>query len=275
MLSERLFEDILVKYPELIEDKVKYIGRQVNYFGKRIDILFEDRYNEKLIIELKRGNLKRDALSQVLEYEGYILSEKDPSARVMIIANRIPFNLKKAMDHHGIEYKEITQKHLMEFLEQRDSTIYREIMVQIQEEPPSHTIREKITRQVKKSIKPKSVEEHLEGSSKEIRDAFDSFDEKILRLSSEIVRYTTSQNILYKRRVIFTELNVQKERLRLLIRTKNGEIDDPKHLTQKVPKSHEWGNLTHIVFVDLKEINIRYSIDDIMKLVSQSFNATY
>ena len=108
MLSERLFEDILVKYPELIENKLTFIGRQVNYFGKRIDILFEDRFKEKLIVELKIGNLQRNALSQVMEYEGYILSEKDPSARVMIIANRIPLNLKKAMDHHGIEYKEIT-----------------------------------------------------------------------------------------------------------------------------------------------------------------------
>jgi hypothetical protein len=116
MVSERLFEDILVKHPDLIEGKLKFIGRQVNHFGKRIDILFEDRFNEKLIIELKKGNLQRDALSQVLEYEGYILSEKDPSARVMIIANRIPLNLKKAMDHHGIEYKEITLKSLREFL---------------------------------------------------------------------------------------------------------------------------------------------------------------
>lgn len=123
MFSERLFEDILVKYPELIEGKLKFIGRQVNHFGKRIDILFEDRFNEKLIVELKKDNLDRNALSQVMEYEGYILSENDPSARVMIIANRIPLNLKKAMDHHGIEYKEITYKQLLEFLEREDQQL--------------------------------------------------------------------------------------------------------------------------------------------------------
>jgi len=136
MLSERLFEDILVKYPDLIEGKLKFIGRQVNHFGKRIDILFEDRFNEKLIIELKKGNLQRDALSQVLEYEGYILSEKDPSARVMIIANRIPLNLKKAMDHHGIEYKEITTIHLYEFLEKRDPDLLHEIRSPGEYKPP-------------------------------------------------------------------------------------------------------------------------------------------
>ena len=95
--SEKQFEDILVKNPDLIEQDLKYLGRQVNYFGKRIDLLFEDRFNDKLIIEIKKGNLNRNALSQVLEYEGYILSEKDPTTRVMIIANRIPLNL---LDFH-------------------------------------------------------------------------------------------------------------------------------------------------------------------------------
>jgi len=127
MLSERLFEDILVKYPELVEDKLTFLGRQVTHYGKRIDILFEDRFKEKLIVELKIGNLQRNALSQVLEYEGYILSEKDPTSRVMIIANRIPLNLKKAMDHHGIEYKEITQNQLFDFLEKRDPDLLHEI----------------------------------------------------------------------------------------------------------------------------------------------------
>jgi hypothetical protein len=127
MLSERLFEDVLVKYPGLIEDNLKFIGRQVTHFGKRIDILFEDRFNEKLIIELKKDNLDRNALSQVMEYEGFILSEKDPTTRVMLIANRIPLNLKIAMDHHGIEYKEITHKHLLEFLEKNDPQLLKVI----------------------------------------------------------------------------------------------------------------------------------------------------
>lgn len=135
MLSERLFEEILVKYSELIEERLTFIGRQVTHFGKRIDILFEDRFKEKLIVELKIDNLQRNALSQVMEYEGYILSEKDPSARVMIIANRIPLNLKKAMDHHGIEYKEITYKHLLEFLEKSDEQLLNAITNQKREEP--------------------------------------------------------------------------------------------------------------------------------------------
>jgi predicted transport protein len=268
MLSERLFEDILVKYTELIENKLTFIGRQVTYFGKRIDILFEDRFKEKLIVELKIGNLQRNALSQVMEYEGYILSEKDPSARVMIIANRIPLNLKKAMDHHGIEYKEITIKHLMEFLEKRDEVLLNSIMVQKQDKPQI------IPFQRTQTKKAKTVDEHLRDSSKEINGLFEEFNNKVLGLSSKIYRYTTWQNILYKTSVIIIELNVQRQRLRLLIRTIDGNINDPKNLAQKVPKSHGWGNLTHIVYIDPKELNIRFTMDDIMNLVIQSFKST-
>jgi len=128
MFSERLFEDILIKYPELIEKKLKFVGRQVNYFGKRIDILFEDQFNQKLIVEIKKDVLNRNALSQVMEYEGYILSEKDSTARVMIVANRIPLNLKKAMDHHGIEYRELTQNQLLNFLKERDIQLFNEFI---------------------------------------------------------------------------------------------------------------------------------------------------
>jgi len=115
----------------------------------------------------------------------------------------------------------------------------------------------------------KTVEQHLEESSDEIKELFQVFNERILNLSTEIERYTTWQNILYKTSVIIVELNVQKNRLRLLLKTENGEIKDPKHLTVIVPKSHGWGKLTHIVY-----LYPRQNIDDIMVLVIQSFEST-
>ena len=65
----------------------------------------------------------------------------------------------------------------------------------------------------------------------------------------EIERYTTGQNIIYKTSKIIVELKVQKNRFRLLLRTENGEIKDPKLLTEIVPETHGWGNLTHIVYL--------------------------
>jgi hypothetical protein len=181
MLTEKLFEDILVKYPELIEDRLIFIGRQVTHFGKRLDILFEDRFKEKLIVELKKDNLDRNALSQVLEYEGYILSEKDPSARVMIIANRIPLNLKKAMDHHGIEYKEIPHKQLFDFLEKKDVQLLETIMSQKNDESHLHSYIQSTdkagTKVISTSYKPKSQDIiGIVNNVKTKNDAIDRFE---------------------------------------------------------------------------------------------------
>ena len=52
-MDERTFEDIICKYPELIEEKLSFKGRQVIVKGKRVDVLFEDRYGQQLIVEVK------------------------------------------------------------------------------------------------------------------------------------------------------------------------------------------------------------------------------
>jgi len=116
MLSEKNFEDIICKYPELIEENLVFKGRQVHVYGKIMDILFEDKFGQKLIIELKAGPIDRKHIGQVMEYEGSVLHVEDPTARVMLVGNRVPPNLKKALDHHGIEWKEISIKCLLEFL---------------------------------------------------------------------------------------------------------------------------------------------------------------
>lgn len=126
-----------------------------------------------------------------------------------------------------------------------------------------------ISKQKTKIRKHKTVEQHLEKSSNEIKELFQTCNDRILNLSTEIERYTTWQNILYRTSVIIVELNVQKKRLHLLLRTENGELEDPKHLTKLVPISHGWGNLTHTVFIYPGQ-----NLDDIMDLVIQSFKTT-
>jgi hypothetical protein len=107
-MDERTFETILAKYPELIENGLAMKGRQVSMYGRRMDLLFEDAFQRKLIIELKVGPIKDQHIGQVLSYEGMLLSADDPSIRVMLIGNRVPPNIRRALDHHGIAWKEIS-----------------------------------------------------------------------------------------------------------------------------------------------------------------------
>lgn len=116
MLTEKDFEYIICKYPELIEDGLIFKGRQIALFGRRMDVLFEDKFKRKLIIELKVGPIKDEHIGQILSYEGMLLSGDDPTIRVMLIGNRVPPNIQKSLDHHGIAWKEISFSRLKECL---------------------------------------------------------------------------------------------------------------------------------------------------------------
>lgn len=115
-MDERTFETILAKYSELIEDGLELKGRQVTMYGRRMDLLFEDAFQRKLIVELKVGPIKDQHIGQVLSYEGMLLSADDPSIRVMLVGNRVPPNLRRSLDHHGIAWKEISVSSVLAYL---------------------------------------------------------------------------------------------------------------------------------------------------------------
>ena len=115
-VKERHLEEILAKYPELIEEGLTLKGRQANIKGKLIDLLFEDRHGQKLIVELKKGTILREHIGQIMDYEGYLLSPEDPNIRVMLIGNPVPPNFRRSLEHHGFKWREITLSHLSDFL---------------------------------------------------------------------------------------------------------------------------------------------------------------
>lgn len=119
MIKEKDFEEILCKYPELIEPDLEFKGRQIHLYGRRMDIIFEDRFKRTLIVELKIGPIKDEHIGQILSYEGILLSSDDPTIRVMLIGNRVPPNIRKSLDHHGIAWKEISIPSLKDFLNQK------------------------------------------------------------------------------------------------------------------------------------------------------------
>lgn len=115
-MKESAFESILAKYPELIEEKLTLLGRQVSLGRKHVDLLFRDRHGQKLIVELKIGPILREHVAQVMDYEGYFLTPDDPTPRVMLVGNRVPENFRRSLDHHGIEWREISLASLISHL---------------------------------------------------------------------------------------------------------------------------------------------------------------
>ena len=88
-MNERQFEDILAKYPRLVEEGLKFKGRQLKF----ADLIFTDRHGQTLVVELKIGVVKREHIGQILDYAGRFIRDGAPPVRVMIIGNRVPKNL--------------------------------------------------------------------------------------------------------------------------------------------------------------------------------------
>lgn len=149
MVHEKDLEDIICKYPDLIEDGLTLKGRQVTLYGRRMDMLFEDKFKRRLIIELKVGPIKDAHIGQILSYEGMLLSDDDPSIRVMLVGNRVPPNIQRSLDHHGIAWKEISFTHLNGFLAEKQDQAFLNLMNS--DETPLQTINDTNTK-IKKPI---------------------------------------------------------------------------------------------------------------------------
>ena len=123
----------------------------------------------------------------------------------------------------------------------------------------------------------KTVDQHLQGASPELINLFNRLDTEIKEISSEIERYTTNAEIIYKTSRNFVYMAVQNKNncLRLLLRTTNDDFIDSKSLTKAIPKTHGYGNITRQLHISPKEEQAGvFSIDDIIKLINQSYEST-
>ncbi|MGA3213515.1 MAG: endonuclease NucS domain-containing protein [Terriglobales bacterium] len=121
MANERDFEDVLVRYPELIEEGLRLIGRQVVVCGRRIDLLFEDKLRQTLVVELKWGPIKDEHVGQIMYYQGALLSGREP-VRTMLVGTRVPAAIQRSLDFNGLASKEIRLSTLVDFLKSKGET---------------------------------------------------------------------------------------------------------------------------------------------------------
>lgn len=109
-MLEKDIENLIARHPDEFfpNSGFKLIGQQVKLDKCFADIIFEDKHQRKIIIEVKRGILSRDASGQVMEYYG-LLKRQSPNTIVELIlcANIIPQERKTFLETVGIECKEL------------------------------------------------------------------------------------------------------------------------------------------------------------------------
>jgi hypothetical protein len=109
-MKEKDIENLIALYPHEFfpKEHFKLKGQQVKLGRCYADILFTDKYDRQIIIEVKRGILSRDAAGQLMEYYG-LLKQSNPDAIIELIlcANTIPHERKLFLENIGIECQEL------------------------------------------------------------------------------------------------------------------------------------------------------------------------
>jgi len=124
-MLEKDIENLIAAYPEEFfpGEGFKLISQQYFIEGRRIDILFEDKLGRKIIVEVKRGILTREAAGQIAEYYG-LLKEKERNNffELILCANVIPKERRLFLENIGISCKEVSIAFLSEIAKKYDYT---------------------------------------------------------------------------------------------------------------------------------------------------------
>lgn len=110
-MLEKDMETAVASCPDLfIEPDLSLVRRQVVINGRRPDILFEDRLQRRLLVEIQSGRLDEDHVQRHFYYF-FDYRAKYPSQhlRLLFIANRIVPQHKEFLDEHGYEFREIPE----------------------------------------------------------------------------------------------------------------------------------------------------------------------
>ena len=109
-MIEKDIENLIAKYPDEFfpGEGLKLEGQQVKLGTCYADIVFVDKYDRTIIVEVKRGILSRDAAGQIIEYYGLVKQETpDRIIELILCANVIPHERKMFLENVGIECKEL------------------------------------------------------------------------------------------------------------------------------------------------------------------------
>lgn len=268
--------------------KIRYIkDEHVTDKHGRIETIGLDESNRPVIIEYKKTK-EKGQLVQANRYMTWIQQNPD-SFELLAKKNlgndihHIDFSNPRIIclaQEYSIDDKCLALTLSAELWKYR---VYKNNMLMIiREEEPEQLIKgskgkttiEKIKRQPQP---PKTIEQHLQGASNELKQLFITLDAGIMDISSEVEKYTTWSEILYKTSLNFACLAIQnrKNGIKCLLRTERDKINDPKKLTKRIPKTHGYGNITREVFVSPKDVGSnKYDIEDVLDLLEQSYKST-
>jgi endonuclease NucS-like protein len=125
-MTERDMEDLIAAYPDdfFPREPLVLVGRQQSLDGVgRFDLLFEDRFKSKILMELKARPLKYEDATQVANYRDELKRNGCKNVWMWLVAPRIPDSVSEFLDDIGIMYTEIHFGEFRRVAERHDSVI--------------------------------------------------------------------------------------------------------------------------------------------------------
>jgi hypothetical protein len=129
-MSERDMEDLIADHPDdFFPDKgLQLLGRLQSFAGVgRFDLLFEDRFNTKILMELKAVPAKYEVATQLAKYKNELRNRGEIHILMWLVAPHIPHSVREFLDRIGIEYTEIHVPEFRRIAERHGKTIHSEV----------------------------------------------------------------------------------------------------------------------------------------------------
>ena len=280
---ERNLQEIFEANLEEILNIVFLAHEYSTSFGGRIDTLGIDKNGSPCIIEYKK-NQNDNVINQGLSYLRWLLDHKADfeilcqnkkvdievdwdSPRVICIA--------ESYNKFDLDTADILPINV-ELLRYR---IYDENILYV--EPENYQkVRISTSGIVRKSKLGKekverlqqtcSVNDHLNGISKETIALFKTLREKILALDEAIVEEAKAKYIAYKLATNFVDVVVKQYGLKIFLNVKSGKLNDPQKLARDLTKPKmigHWGNGDYEVKLEKSD-----DLDAVFELVKQSYD---
>lgn len=250
--------------------------------GKRIDTLaYDSQSNAFIIIEYKRDK-NASVVDQGFTYLSLMLENK---ADFVLCYNE---TLNKNLHSNTIDWSQTRVIFVSpSFTEnQRLATNFKDIAIELweikryendlisinpikktksAESIKPLTQQNTVIKSVTDEIKVYTEEDHLNGSSEEITELYETFKNAIFNLTDDIEIVPKKLYIAFKKNKNIADIVIMKKGIKIFINLKKGQLDDPKNLMKDVSATGHWGNGDYETIVINTE-NLEY----MMSLVKQA-----
>jgi predicted transport protein len=251
---------------------IRLIASEYPIPNGRIDTLGLDEDNVPVIIEYK---WKKDlsAIIQGLFYLNWVMQNKKPFESIIKDKLGKDINVNWSTQPRLLiiaqefDTKELSAINLMgPSVELKKFSLYdglfniEDVNIVKRTSPPQSVI-------VEPGVEKYTLDQILKKAPPEIREIFLTLREKTLGISDAVWEKVGAFYCDYRTSSTFTSIQVQKSKLRVLIKMGDQIVDDPQGICKPVPKTYGYGLLNTSFDISKKE-----EIDYSMTLILQAYN---